>query len=101
MSELPDFQKPDRERLIPQRQEQLDRMRAGLRRLGCRWWCTCLVTCTFFVSGLGMMLVYWVLPQFRIIAPPWVKYLTGGAVLASSVPLIMLSFLIPKTGKAR
>jgi hypothetical protein len=101
MSEMPHSPEPDRDRLRSEHQEQRERMRAAFRKLGGRWWCTCLVICMFFVSGLAMILVYWVLPQFGIIAPPWVKYLTGGAVIVSSIPLIILSFLLPKTGQQR
>jgi hypothetical protein len=101
MSESPHPSEPDRGDPMSEYQEELARVPAAFRRLGCRWWCTCLVTCVFLIGGLGMILVYRVLPAFGVIVPSWVKYLSGGVVLASSVPLIVLSWRLPKIGKER
>jgi hypothetical protein len=101
MSEMPHAPESDRDRLMSGQQEQRDRMWAAFRKLGGRWWLTCFVTGLLLLGCVGWLVIYGLLPSLGIIAPPWVKYLDTGVVVVSGVPLIILSRLLPKTGKEK
>jgi hypothetical protein len=93
MSETPT--PPEPERIFP-RFPPRHAIKAAVGLLGCRWCFTCLVAAVFLLGSLGWLLTFSILPRFGVVVPLWLKYVSDGVVLVAGVPLIVLSYLLPR-----